>query len=123
MTPEYLREARRALRFSQLSFFLSLVSLVLSLAVCIFEAHAAEPRAFCNWDISYYLLGEKHRSQSSHAWLLTSEQQAQLFGPFVAGHVYVEPGKAHFTCDGKKTEILTVPLAQGSLLLLKEPSR
>lgn len=80
---------------------------------------AADPRQLCTWDISYYILGEKDRKVSKQAWMLTMDQQAQLFGPFVSGNVYVEPGKAAFTCDGKTTHIITAPLPHGSLLLLK----
>jgi hypothetical protein len=114
------RIVSRPLVVMMLAAIALLVVTVFFVFLCSARAMAAEKPELCTWDISYYLLGEHHRSVPAHAWLLTAEQQAQLFGPFIAGHVFVEPGKAVYVCAGKTVHITTTPLPSGSLLLLRE---
>jgi hypothetical protein len=91
--------------------------LAILMGICVL-AIAEEPRESCTWDITYYLLGEKHRSQSKQAWSFTPAGKAQFFGALVEGHVLVEPGHAYFICNGKRVEIVVAPI-EGSVKELK----
>lgn len=97
--------------------FFVFIGILIVLAIGARVAMGAD-RRFCTWDISYYLLGEKHRSVSTHGWLFTEKEELEMFGPFKAGHIYVEPGKAKYTCGTTTYHLITQPAPGGSFLLL-----
>lgn len=110
------------------AFFVFLFLMMIGAAICRGASYpvpwpktgGADARHLCTWDITYYLLGKKQPPEiSAHAWWLTERQIIEMIGPFAEGHVFVELGKARFTCDGKDTQIGTLPLPQGSFLLLE----
>lgn len=99
-------------------FWFAVVCVLMFIAAM--KANAAEDRDKCTWSISFYALGKRYDAKSDHAWLLTKNEQAQLFGPFTTGSLYVEPGNAWFQCGNNKVNIITAPLPSGSLLLLRD---